>query len=89
MLTERQKLLALEHRFYNHQKWIPKEGDYYTSTRSDLELYRVVGINETKIFTVYADENRSETISEWDKETFLTEGFGINRVHVPDFIFKI
>ena len=87
LLTERQKLLAMAHKYYNHQEWIPQKGDYYTSSRADLELYQVVDVTDTKVCTIYV--NGSGTVSEWDKETFLTEGFGINRVHVPKFVFTV
>lgn len=86
-LTETQKLHALAFKYYQGVKWEPKKGDYYTTSRADLELYQIVDVTETKIMTRYLVG--SDTISEWDKEAFLTQGFGINRVWVPDFIFKL
>lgn len=87
-LTPTQKIHAFAYKFYNGgQKWNPKSGDYYTTTRADLELYQVVEVTETKIKTTYLTPN--STITEWDKDTFLTEGFGVNRMFVPDWVFKI
>lgn len=86
-LTCNQKLNALAYRFYQGGKWIPKSGDFYTTSRADLELYKVVDVTDNKIMTKYCIG--SDVISEWDKGTFLTKGFGINRVYVPDFIFDL
>jgi hypothetical protein len=85
-LTEYQKLLAFEYKYYNFISWNPKEGDYYTSTRADLELYKVVKITDDKIFTIYC--SNPSNIFEWDRNSFLTEGFGLQRMYVPDFVFK-
>lgn len=87
-LTPMQKLNAFAYRFYNGTIWIPKKFDYYTSTRADLELYQIVEISEDKIKTKYCHPNSGDNISEWNKETFLTEGFGVNRLFVPLFILK-
>jgi hypothetical protein len=85
-LTEYQKLLAFQYKYYNFISWTPKESDYYTSTRADLELYKVVEITDDKIFTIYC--TNPSNVSEWDKESFLTKGFGLQRMYVPDFVFK-
>jgi len=88
-LTPMQKLHALANRFYQGGvQWIPKKGDFYTSTRADLEIYEILDVTEDKIKTVNLTA-KSSIVSEWDKETFLTEGFGINRVWVPHFIFNL
>lgn len=47
------KLLALQVRFYEGRVWTPKQGDYYTSSRADLELYKIVRIENGKVYTVY------------------------------------
>ena len=86
-LTEMQKLHALAYKYYQGQKWEPKKGDYYTTSRADLELYQVVDVTDTKVVTRYLVG--SDNVSEWDKNGFLTEGFGVNRVWVPHFIFKL
>jgi hypothetical protein len=88
-LNPMQKLNALQYKYYQGGKWIPKEGDFYTTSRADLELYKVVEVTDTKIKTKYCLPERGDSISEWDKETFLTEGFGVNRVYVPEWIFAI
>lgn len=85
-LTPMQKLHAMAYKYYSGIKWEPKKGDYYTTSRADLELYQVVDVTETKVMTKYLVG--SDTISEWDKDRFTTEGFGVNRVHVPVFCFK-
>ena len=40
-LTEWQKIEAMALRFYSELQWVPKAGDYYTTSRADLELYRI------------------------------------------------
>lgn len=86
-LTENQKLNALAFKYYQGAKWEPKAGDYYTTSRSDLELYQVVEVTEDKVKTKYLTPDSS--ISEWDKAGFLTEGFGVNRVWVPDWVLSL
>ncbi len=83
-LTHEQKLQALAHRFYQGSAWQPKVGDYYTTSRADLELYRVMNVEGGKIYTEYC--TRPGELTEWDADTFTTHGFGPRRVHVPDFI---
>ena len=83
-LTLDQKLQALANRFYQGTAWQPKAGDYYTTSRADLELYRVAKIDGGKIYTEYC--TRPGELTGWDEDTFTTEGFGPRRVHVPDFI---
>ncbi len=87
-LTVNQKMHALSNSMYQGGvKWIPKEGDYYTSSRADLEVYQIISIKNGKIKTIYTD-SESEPM-EWDEATFLTEGFGKNRIHVPNWILNI
>ncbi len=86
-LTANQKLSALANKYYQGTIWVPKAGDYYTTCRSDLELYRVVKIEEDKLYTEYC--THPGILTEWDAETFTTEGFGKMRVHVPDYILEI
>ncbi len=89
-LTNEQKLQAFANKYYlGGVEWEPKSGDYYTSTRADLELYQVVEVTEDKIKTRYCNPQGGDSISEWDRSTFLTEGFGINRMHVPEWIFTL
>jgi hypothetical protein len=87
-LTEKQKLQALSSKYYDDLEWNPKKGDYYTTSRNDLELYQIVDENETVFFTNYCGEKKTETPSEWKKEDFLIH-FGERRVFVPNFIFEI
>jgi len=86
-LTEQQKLHSLAARFYQELEWVPKEGDYYTTSRADLELYRVVDIKDGKVFTEYCT-NPGLNIAEWDQSEFTTGGFGPKRVYVPDWILE-
>jgi hypothetical protein len=87
-LTYKQKLQALSSKYYDGLEWQPKKGDYYTTSRNDLELYQIVDENETTFFTNYCGEKKSPEPHEWLKTEFL-ENFGVNRVYVPDFIFYI
>lgn len=90
-LTYQQKLEALSFRFYSTRfDWKPKKGDYYTSTRADLELYRIVEEDENNFYTVYCDEEKQGDYppAVWKKDEFLT-GFGENRCFVPESLFKL
>jgi len=91
-LTPEQKLAAIENRFYNHQSWLPKLNDYYTLTRSSMgmELFQIVTETETQfgIKLIYSDSGASQDEpTMFDKTDFL-EGFGICRVHVPEYILN-
>lgn len=85
-LTPQQKLKALSLRFYHGQTWTPKAGDHYTTSRYDLELYKVVFADEFVVITSYLP--LGGPTSEWEAEGFLTHGFGPRRVHVPQFILE-
>jgi len=86
ILTEKQKLAALALRFYQGFQWAPIAGDYYTTSRNDLELYRIVREDETHYYTSYLPLGREE--SAWPKSEFTKEGFGVHRVFVPPFILE-
>lgn len=86
VLTEKQKLAALALRFYQGFKWAPIAGDYYTTSRNDLELYQIVREDETHYYTSYLPLGRPE--SAWPKEEFTSQGFGVHRVFVPPFILE-
>jgi len=85
-LLPMQKLHALANKHYSGQVWEPKKGDYYTSSRVDLELYQILEEDDNHFYTVYChvEECKQEP---WVKEKFL-EDFGVNRVHVPEWIFE-
>lgn len=85
-LTPEQKLEAMSLRFYSCALWEPKSGDFYTTCRNDLELYKVVEVTETTVRTMYTEG--SDTISEWPKEEFTEKGFGPFRLWVPHFILE-
>lgn len=85
-LTHQQKLEALSLRFYQGLKWTPKAGDYYTTSRADLELYQVVAVEDGMVKTRYCKTSRSETVSSWPVDEFTDAGFGPKRVWVPDFV---
>lgn len=87
-LTAEVKLQDFEVRFYQYIKWQPKKGDYYTTTRSDLELYQVIDIDDEFIYTKYCDKERGDSVSKWEKEKFTTEGFGDRRMHVPNYLLN-
>jgi len=83
-LTADQKMQALAYRLYQGAKWHPFTGDYYTSVRADLELYRIALIEGGKVYTEYCTDPGK--LSEWDEAGFTSEGFGVHRVHVPGFL---
>lgn len=85
-LTEQQKLSALACRFYQGLIWTPAAGDHYTTSRSDLELYRIAKIEDGKLFTEYC--TRPGELTQWDEVGFSCEGFGRKRVWVPSFILE-
>lgn len=85
-LTQDQKLQALALRFYQDLEWSPSPGDFYTTSRADLEVYQVVEVEDGIVKTRYTEN--TEEISEWPEDEFLTAGFGPKRVWVPDFILR-
>lgn len=89
-LTTNQKLEALALKYYNGLTWNPKKGDYYTTSRSDKELYQIVDENETSFFTTYCDKEKfpNSGNTEWSKESFLQD-FGERRVYVPDYVLEM
>lgn len=87
-LTYQQKLEALSLRFYQGMLWTPKSGDYYTTSRADLELYRVVAVEGGMVKTQYCDQSKSSAVSSWPEKEFTSEGFGPKRVWVPDFVLS-
>ena len=80
-ITAEQKLQALALKFYQGHQWQPKAGDYYTTSRADFELYRVVKVETGVVYTEYCT-NPGE-ISEWPETEFTKYGFGPKRVYVP------
>ena len=87
-LTYQQKLEALSLMFYQGMLWTPKAGDYYTTSRADLELYRVVAVEGGMVKTQYCDQSKSSAVSSWPEKEFTSEGFGPKRVWVPDFVLS-
>lgn len=88
-LTERQKLAALALKYYQGFNWEPKEGDYYTSSRADLELYRIAIIQDGIVSTEYCRNHDVPSVrAAWDLDGFTTSGFGPRRVYVPDWILE-
>ena len=87
-LTHQQKMEALSLRFYQGMLWTPKAGDYYTTSRADLELYRVVAVEGGMVKTQYCDQSKSSAVSSWPEKEFTSEGFGPKRVWVPDFVLS-
>jgi hypothetical protein len=86
VLTLKKKLSAIALKYYNHLPWNPKKGDYYTSSREDLELYIVVDVDDEFVYTEYTKTEC--TTSKWPKNEFLL-GFGLCRVYVPDYVIDM
>ncbi|MFY0619050.1 hypothetical protein [Shimia sp.] len=82
-LTPEQKLAALAHRFYSDVEWTPKPGDYYTTSRADLEVYQILSVSEATVRTSYVPRS---AVSTWPKAEFLAKDFGLKRVWVPDWV---
>lgn len=85
VLTEKQKLSALALKFYQGMQWKPEAGHFYTTSRADLELYRIAKIENGIVYTEYC--TNPGVFSEWAESEFIASGFGLRRVWVPDFIF--
>ena len=86
-LTINQKMQAISDKYYSGLEWKPKAGDYYTTSRNDLELYKIVGENTENFYTIYCSDFMKNT-TEWDKSKFLKD-FGVHRVLVSDYIFEM
>lgn len=85
-LTEAQKLTAFEARFYQGLEWTPKAGDFYTTTRADLEVYEVVSVEGGIVRTRYTEWDSG--VSDWPESEFLTSGFGPRRLWVPPWVLE-
>jgi len=85
-LTVDQKLAALSLKYFDGYIWLPKAGDYYTTCRNDLELYKIEKEDENNFYTIYCNIENCE-LTPWKKELFLKE-FGIYRIFVPNFILN-
>jgi len=85
-ITPRQKLAAIELKYYQHQIWVPAVGDFYTIVRNDLKLFKITQ-EENGLFYFLCNEYDSE--GTFPVKGFATEDFGPNRVHVPTFIFTV
>lgn len=86
-LTAEEKLLAISTKHYQGLVWTPKQGDYYTTIRNDLELYQVVNVDDSFVYTKYCHPDKGDSISSWERDKFLQD-FGMHRVYVPDWILK-
>lgn len=73
-------------RFYQGMEWQPKEGDLYTTSRADLEVYRVVSVENGVVTTEYTENGVA--YSEWSIEEFISEGFGPKRVWIPPHVLQ-
>lgn len=89
-ITDKQKLEAFAYRFYQYAQWEPKVGDYYTITRSDNQLCRIVGsTNDNFLVELSWPDGQVGNVTEFPKDGFNTKDFGINRMYVPTWIFKV
>lgn len=84
-LTKSQKLDAFALKYYQHHKWVPEVGHYYTTTRNDLELYLIVDITDEIITIRYVAGDAHE---DFPLDGFTDEGFGLCRLWVPEHILK-
>ena len=79
-ISDKQKIQAMADKFYQGMKWEPKNGDYYTSSRADNELYQIVDEDEESFYTTYCNQN-SPLPTRWYKKDFMV-GFYEKRVYV-------
>ena len=86
-LALNQKLDALANKYYQFVKWSPKKGDYYTTSRNDLQLCQIVDEDEKHFYTNYCDPSLNSDNEPWIKDDFLKD-FGKCRVYVPEWVFE-
>ena len=89
LFTHEQKCQAFAAFYYlsaesRHETWLPTVGSYYTIRRGDLELFRILEL----------DEGRAVVTSNVMDGTMTIEGFGqdsfhAERVPVPDHILGL
>lgn len=84
-ITLTQKLQAIQFKYHDYQKWEPKVGDFYTIVRNDLKLFKIVREEAGQFFFIC---NEYDGESAFPVEGFADKDFGINRVHVPEWIFN-
>lgn len=93
-LTYPQKLRALANKYYQRAEWHPRAGDYYTTSRDDLELYQIKDVverdGELIVITRYAHLPEDEgSLAEWRMNDFLSpQSFGYARVWVPRWVLE-
>ena len=95
-MNHEQKLQALAAHLYpvgtKSAEWKPKAGDYYTLTRCDLELFRVLEYDEESDqarYTRVAHGGDPQAIEDAHPFTdFTTGGFHDCRVPVADYLAK-
>jgi hypothetical protein len=88
-LTEKQKLQALAMRYYDGVQWEPKKGDFYTTSRADLQLYQIVDEDENNFYTDFCHPTiKTNGPAQWSKDTFLQD-FGERRVYVHESVFNV
>lgn len=87
-ITPEIKLEAFAAKFYQGMIWEPKKGDYYTTTRADLEVYQIVDVDDKYVYTKYDYDVESSNISKWEKDKFLSEGFGTRRMWIPEYLLR-
>lgn len=85
-LTDNQKLMAIEMKYYQGMKWSPKVGDVYVIVRADKKVFRIEKIEDGQ---VYFSCNEYDSIGNFPLEGFADKDFGVNRVFVPEFILKL
>jgi hypothetical protein len=71
-LTPWQKLEALSMRYYGCVVWEPNAGDFYTTSRADLELYQVVDVTDTEVITRYCTPNTRAEDAQCPRDEFLS-----------------
>ena len=86
ILSDAGMLEVFSNKYYSGQKWEPKKGDYYVIGRNTPPhtLCKVVDVKDDAVVTTMSGYPE---VSYWPKEDFLI-GFGINRLHVPEYMFN-
>jgi len=86
-LTCQQKLHCFGLKYFQNYEWKPEIGDYFTTTRADLELFQITRIEERNVFWINAKEPNSLEQRD-DLSGFSCLGQGSIRLYVPDFILE-
>ena len=90
--TYEMKLCTIKEHLYcteGRPEWAPKAGMLYTILRDDLDLFHIDEVTETTVTVSIWQDVYDNPPQLWERDGFTTEGFGINRIPLMDYMTKL